>query len=247
MSLVDDGTSGFAADKVLDADRALYGLFEGADRLDLHGYKRFELPATTLTSGCYFSMFKGCTRLTRVIPNLLPATTMASDCYQSMFEGCISLAKLPENLLPATSLANACYQSMFKNCISLTSVPENLLPATSLANSCYFRMFENCNKLQKAPVLPANDMVMLCYAYMFTKCRNLQEVTCLATTSQYGSNMGWLDNAGTSVTGTKIFVVNSGFSIDNPTTDMPKDGGAYTVWGSSRSTSSIPALWTVQN
>ena len=44
---------------------------------------------TTLTDGCYYCMFQGCTSLTAT-PEL-PATTLVSDCYQRMFDGCTSL------------------------------------------------------------------------------------------------------------------------------------------------------------
>ena len=47
------------------------------------------LPATTLTTGCYSQMFKGCTYLTKV-PEL-PATTLVANCYGSMFYNCSRL------------------------------------------------------------------------------------------------------------------------------------------------------------
>ena len=49
-----------------------------------------ELPATTLTNGCYDSMFRNCTSLTQA-PEL-PATTLASNCYDGMFRGCTLLS-----------------------------------------------------------------------------------------------------------------------------------------------------------
>ena len=73
------------------------------------------LPATTLTTQCYYQMFRGCTSLTQA--PYLPATTLAQSCYASMFYGCTSLTKEP--LLPATTLADSCYQQMFYGCTSL--------------------------------------------------------------------------------------------------------------------------------
>ena len=66
----------------------------------------------TLASGCYDSMFNGCTGLTQA-PNL-PATTLASNCYNSMFSGCTGLTQAPS--LPATTLAEYCYEFMFSGC-----------------------------------------------------------------------------------------------------------------------------------
>ena len=76
------------------------------------------LPATTLTTGCYSQMFKGCTYLTKV-PEL-PATTLVNQCYQQMFYGCSYLTKAPE--LPATTLVANCYGSMFYNCSRLNYI-----------------------------------------------------------------------------------------------------------------------------
>ena len=47
------------------------------------------LPATTLTEGCYYSMFYGCSSLTSA--PALPATTLPLWCYAFMFQGCTSL------------------------------------------------------------------------------------------------------------------------------------------------------------
>lgn len=47
------------------------------------------LPVTTLTSGCYMSMFSGCTSLTTA--PVLPATILVDDCYNYMFAWCSSL------------------------------------------------------------------------------------------------------------------------------------------------------------
>ena len=99
------------------------------------------LPATTLTSYCYYFMFRDCTGLTSA-PSL-PATTLAHGCYNTMFRGCRSLTQAPA--LPATTLAQGCYQYMFTGCTSLTTAPE--LPAETLADYCYFGMFQGCTNL----------------------------------------------------------------------------------------------------
>lgn len=50
----------------------------------------------------------------------LPATTLASSCYDSMFRGCSGLVTAPE--LPATILAEGCYDSMFRGCSKLNYI-----------------------------------------------------------------------------------------------------------------------------
>lgn len=47
------------------------------------------LPVTTLSTGCYYEMFRGCTTLT-TSPHL-PATDMATDCYYCLFRQCSNL------------------------------------------------------------------------------------------------------------------------------------------------------------
>ena len=76
------------------------------------------LPATTLVSNCYDSMFNACTNLTTA-PEL-PATTLTQSCYHGMFQGCFRLTTAPE--LPAPTLVSCCYQGMFSRCTSLNYV-----------------------------------------------------------------------------------------------------------------------------
>ena len=76
------------------------------------------MPATTLTTYCYASMFLYCTSLVNA-PEL-PATTLTANCYDYMFYGCTSLVNAPE--LPATTLASKCYESMFEGCTSLNYI-----------------------------------------------------------------------------------------------------------------------------
>ena len=76
------------------------------------------LPATTLSTYCYYNMFYGCTNLTSA-PSL-PATTLQQYCYQYMFSRCSSLTTAP--VLPATTLQRYCYHYMFQNCTSLNYI-----------------------------------------------------------------------------------------------------------------------------
>ena len=138
------------------------------------------LPSTTLADDCYSNMFYGCTGITTIPSNLLPATTLVYNCYSSMFSGCTGLTTIPSNLLPATTLALSCYNSMFYGCTGLTSIPSNLLPATTLDEECYIYMFCDCTGLTKAPELPATTLAEGCYEEMFNGCSSLNEITCYA-------------------------------------------------------------------
>lgn len=71
------------------------------------------LPSTTLSKGCYQSMFGNCAYL-KSAP-LLPATNLADNCYWYMFYG----SGITSAVLPATTLADGCYEGMFYGCSSL--------------------------------------------------------------------------------------------------------------------------------
>ena len=114
------------------------------------------LPATTLASYCYDSMFNGCTSLTT--SPVLPATTLKNYCYEYMFEGCTSLTTAPK--LPATTLAKNCYQGMFYRCTNLVTAPT--LPATTLANWCYDSMFNGCTSLNYIKCLATDISATSC-------------------------------------------------------------------------------------
>lgn len=137
-----------------------------------------ELPATTLSYGCYTHMFSNTALVT---PPVLPATTMATICYQYMFADCSSLTSAP--VLPATDLTggNGCYAEMFQNCTSLTTPPA--LPATTLDEVCYWAMFAGCTALTSAPTLPATTMKTDCYQEMFYGCSSLTSAPALPATT----------------------------------------------------------------
>ena len=99
------------------------------------------LPATTLSNGCYYSLFEGCSKL--VNAPALPATEMTPNCYRNLFYGCTSLVNAPE--LPATTLAEGCYRSLFNGCTSLTTAPDLLAP--TLVSYCYAYLFNACTSL----------------------------------------------------------------------------------------------------
>ena len=90
------------------------------------------LPATTLTTSCYNSMFSGCKSLTTA--PVLPATTLTDSCYRSMFYNCTSLTTAPA--LPATTLAINCYYYMFSNCTKLNYI--KMLATNISASDCLY-------------------------------------------------------------------------------------------------------------
>ena len=172
-------------------------LFAGATDLVNHPEKTLELPATTLSEGCYAFMFQNCSGLTT--PPVLPATSTKYACYFKMFDGCTSLTETPA--LPAESVAQLAYSRMFEGCTSLVNAPD--LPATTVGEEGYcemFRgctslvnppsvfsavnldlrscdsMFRGCTSLTAAPSLPATILTEECYDYMFYGCTSLVEV-----------------------------------------------------------------------
>ena len=177
MSMIDDGSDGFAKDLEIAKEMALFGLFKDSENLMNHNIKKLALPATTLSGSCYSAMFDNCVALTDA--PVLPATTLTEFCYNGMFSNCKVLKKAPD--LPAKTLAKGCYWTMFMGCLALTEAPA--LPATTLAESCYNGMFYSCEALTIAPTLPATTLAKECYRNMFANCRALTASPELPATS----------------------------------------------------------------
>ena len=236
MSMVNDGTEGFANDVTL-ADYAMPRLFGGnfaSNHIAFLADKPLMLPATTISKYCYGGMFSYCQDLTVLPSGFLPATVMQENCYEFMFNQCKGLTSLPDDLLPATTLAKECYMDMFQSCYGLTTLPDDLLPATTLADKCYQAMFHLCTGLTHAPILRAPTLVEDCYDSMFSGCDKLSEVTCLATDiSARDCLSNWLSSAGSIVSGPKTLYVDLSM--------MSKDTGTGSgKWNLSDG-------WTLQN
>jgi hypothetical protein len=152
------------------------------------------LPATTLEYGCYYNMFKGCANL--ISTPEIRATTLANWCCYSMFSDCTSLTTAPE--LPATTLTANCYSNMFKGCMSLTTVPD--LPATTVGNASCEYMFQGCTSLTTAPKLPATTLNQLCYRYMFQGCTSLTTAPELLATTLANNCYSYMFSDCTSLT-----------------------------------------------
>lgn len=126
-----------------------------------------KLPARDLAEYCYAYMFYGCTSLVKAEEIL--ATEISPNSHKYMFSGCTSLLKAPK--LYANTLSDYCYEGMFLNCSSLIKPP--ILSATNLAPGCYYNMFKGCSSLTYAPTLPATTLSTSCYHYMFHSCTSL--------------------------------------------------------------------------
>ena len=148
---------------------------------------RLTLPAETLSSsGTYYGMFRGCTRITTIPRKFIRAvngitdtscahmfngctglTTISSGAISnpgsvgylgmaSMFKSCTGLTSLPSNLLGATTVGSQSYYYMFYGCTGLTTIPSAFLPATTLGTGCYYGMFNGCTSLISGPALPVS-------------------------------------------------------------------------------------------
>ena len=171
----------------LSSSDAFGRLFYNANKLI--SAEHLVLPATTLTTSCYESMFRNCSSLTTA-PEL-PATTLAPSCYRSMFERCSQLTKAPE--LPATTLKDFCYTSMFNGCSSLTTAP--VLPATTLAEYCYYRMFYDCSSLNYIKMLATDVSASNCLDWWVTNVAPsgtfIKDASATLPTGESGIPDGW--------------------------------------------------------
>jgi len=179
MSLVN--TTSFAESKTLTSNYAFCGLFRQAssnDKLKSLASKALVLPAETLTTNCYTSMFQNCTGLT--VAPALPAETLSNYCYAAMFRNS-GLIAAPA--LPATTLKTSCYQEMFYHCESLTTPPAMPNAGVTLASYCCTAMFQDCSLLATAPVLSATRVYNSSYKQMFSGCSSLTTAPDLPATA----------------------------------------------------------------
>jgi hypothetical protein len=218
MSLLSAGS--YKDLKKLYGTRVFYRLFYKNSHIKNHPILELILPATSLTTECYYYMFQYCTGLTRAFN--LPARDLTNHCYYGMFEYCTGLKEAAE--LPALNLTDGCYCAMFWGCTSLEKAP--ILFATTLYKYCYTGMFQDCTSLVTGPVLIAKTLAPRCYDRLFRGCLNLKNVTCLATDlSAANATDGWFQDVPAGGTFTKAAGVE--WPVD-------PEGDQY-----------IPAGWTV--
>lgn len=100
----------------LNTPTGCYGnMFQGCTALK-KGPSKILLSATGMQA--MVNMFSGCTSL--VMAPELPATTLTTGCYNSMFYNCKALTRAP--VLPALTLASSCYNSIFRGCSNLVYI-----------------------------------------------------------------------------------------------------------------------------
>ena len=150
-----------------------YAFYELFYRCDVVEISNDFLPAQSLSTYCYDSMFQMCRELINM-PNL-PAKILPNYCYQSMFCYCKKLKNALESI-PSEIVGVASCNAMFQECTSLVNAPE--LPALHLDTSSYTNMFYGCTSLQKAPsVLPSQSLQRYCYNTMFRGCSSLERAS----------------------------------------------------------------------
>lgn len=154
MSLIK--AEGFETLTKLESAHTFANLFRGNTHLLNHPLRSLVLPAMELPIYCYYSMFRGCSSMTR--PPKLPAIKLDTWCYAYMFFGCSSLMDAPE--LPATTLAESCYSGMFSGCKTIVAAP--LLLAEVLKPNCYERMFDGCSNLTAVTCLAVDHTAQDC-------------------------------------------------------------------------------------
>ena len=182
MSLV--CSTDFATATTLTEDFAFSDLFSDNSNLRSDASKALVLPATTLSTYCYNSLFSYCTGLTSA--PALPATTLAEGCYDHMFYNCSGLTTAPA--LPATTLAIASYFGMFRNCSNLMTAPE--LPAATLVDDCYNAMFNHCSHLNSITCAATDISATGCTEYWLDGVASLGTFATPSTTNWSGGDSG---------------------------------------------------------
>lgn len=141
MALIDNGTE---TATTIPCDNCYCSLFHNS--YGLISAEELRLPATSLKSYSYESMFMNCLNLLSA-PLILPALNLANHCYENMFAGCSSLINASQ--LPAMNLKPHCYKGMFSSS-GLKTAPS--LPAEELCEHCYDCMFLSCKELNYVKV-----------------------------------------------------------------------------------------------
>lgn len=110
---------------------------------------------------CFANLFSENTEFLASISGIsLPATTLTAGCYYQMFRDCSYISSVPIDLLPATKLAPHCYEYMFCRCDDISELPN--LPATELAEDCYNGMFESANVMNLLSPIQDDDHSIIC-------------------------------------------------------------------------------------
>ena len=179
----------FSSDGKFKASGNIMGLIYGKDA-DIHGISFKENTDTN-----FFKLFLG-SKVTDISGLKLPATTLTYGCYGSMFENCDELERAYNFELPAITLSDYCYGNMFIDCANLLNAP--ILPATTLTKGCYQYMFAGCGKLNYIKMLATDISATGCLEHwvedvaptgIFVKDFNL---TSIPINSVNGIPVGWV-------------------------------------------------------
>lgn len=124
---------------------SFFGLFSGNSHI--LSAEDLLLPATTLSVGCYYEMFKNCQSMT-IAPKELPANVVCSFCYAYMFSYCYSLIKPVKMYFRSCTSSSdqyICHQ-MYFSCTSLTTI--NRLPTLPAILFTYTGMYQGCSNIK---------------------------------------------------------------------------------------------------
>lgn len=138
------------------------------------------LPAQTLSEGCYFQMFKGCTSITKT-PDLSVATNAPIYSMQGMFQGCTKLTTIQG--LPQTDIiGEEAMLNMFYNCTALNSANVPTITAKYIDRYGCHQMFALCSSANfvTPPTMPnLRNIAERGCEKMYFQCTSLTSSTCL--------------------------------------------------------------------
>ena len=80
----------------------------------------FEDKTTYSEAYTFISFFRENSKLLSAENLIMPATTLTTNCYRTMFYQCTNLVKGP--VLPATKLIGGCYYGIFSGCSSMNYI-----------------------------------------------------------------------------------------------------------------------------
>jgi hypothetical protein len=229
--------SGIEYPTILDAQTLATSCCKNMFKSSALRYPVLTLQAQTLATSCYESMFEGCTSMnfneyhngrTTILENV---SELSESCCAYMFKDCTSLTNIPHFNMFA-SLAPNCYCYMFSGCISLEpDLSTNIIYGETLSERCYCGMFEGCTSLEKTPKFEGNYLESGSFENTFANCTSLYEVYMLLNSynSYDNSSMGyifngWLDGAGTNLTGFVFLNRSANFTFDDYSTITIPDG-----------------------
>ena len=177
---------------------------------------------------CFYATFRNCQSLVSIKHLVMPATTLSYGCYRSMFNKCVYLTELPDVFIPAeATLTEGCcrftFEQMAAGASTPVEVPFGFLPSTNLVNGpgygCYESMFRDAN-ISVAPMLPATSPKQNCYKQMYSGCRKLNTIYCLLEGNMFGNNpvtSSWVQN----VAATGTFYKSPNFTWSSGNNGVP--------------------------